>query len=74
MITDRGFKHLPPIFNQRGDNVRVYESSNAMKRCIWLNVTGLHRRHETIQLTDNEAIALIEQITFLFENHYQNEG
>lgn len=71
-ITDRGFKHLPSIDNQRGDTVRVYESSNALERCIWLNVNG-SPNSSTIQLTDDQAAMLMEQITFLFDHHYQNE-
>ncbi len=73
-ITSRGFKHLPPIVNRQGDTVRVYESSNALERCIWLRIEGGHRHPDgVIQLTDGQAADLLEQIEFLFKHHYQNE-
>ncbi len=40
-ISDRGFKHWDPIQVDRGDVVRVYESSAARDvPCLWLAVEG----------------------------------
>ncbi len=82
MVTDRGFQHLPPIPHSYGGEVRVNESSAAEHPHIWLNVTcpvNLNepsgpRREAVAHLPIEDAQRLAEQIMFLVEHRYQNEG
>lgn len=86
IITDRGFKHLKPIPGAYGGEVTVYESSAAMHPHIWLLVKepndlnawargdqseGLHEAHSHLRIEDAEKLR--DQLTWLIENHYQNE-
>lgn len=75
--TDRGFKHLDPIPDQYGGEVKVYESSAAMQPCIWLAVTQSkqittgEKGEAHAHLTIKQAKALRKQIGWLLKNHYQ---
>ncbi|MGE5827592.1 MAG: hypothetical protein ACM30G_04410 [Micromonosporaceae bacterium] len=83
--TDRGFKHLPAIPGTHGERpagrVRVYESSAASDRYVWLSVEQpADRNHPengqvveaTIHMRLEDAVKLAEQIGWLAEHHYQN--
>lgn len=64
--SDRGFDACEPIITRWGGKIRVYESSNAMEPCIWLNVDPA-----IIQLTLREAQTLAIQLQQLVRDHYQ---
>lgn len=80
--TDRGFKHLRPITGTMGGRTRVYESSNALRPCIWIATNELDdlcgppdgpthvARNE---LTLESAEQLRDQLDWLITNHYQAE-
>jgi hypothetical protein len=83
--TDRGFKHLSPIPGRRSGKVRVYESSNAEKACIWMAVEELDNRNQFmeptapthqayIELTLRRAKQLRDQLDWIIKNHYQTEA
>jgi hypothetical protein len=66
--SDRGFRYLPVIRGEYGDEwVRVYESSAASGPHVWLRV----REDEPVHLTVENAVKLAEQLQFLVANHYQ---
>ena len=75
--TDRGFSHLPPIIDERGTSVRVYESSAASNAYVWLMITGGDRQDSdcnpsvTAHLTLTELHELGEQIEWMKQHHYQ---
>lgn len=77
--TDRGFAHLPPIIDEYGTSVHVYESSAASGAYVWLMLTGGDRQDDdcnpsvTAHLTLSELVKLGEQIEWMKQNHYQGE-
>lgn len=81
IITDRGFRHMPPIIDEHGTSVRVYESSAADDAYAWLMITGGgdgggkqhddHNTSVTAHLTLPELLRLGEQIEWIREHHYQ---
>jgi hypothetical protein len=80
--TDRGFDHLPPIPNEYGGAVRVYESSNASSPHIRLNATAPVDLNDpdgptleaALHLTAENAWRLAEQLMTLVANHYQGDA
>jgi hypothetical protein len=85
-ISNRGFKHMDPVRNRNGGQVRVFESSNAMLPCIRLSVTcpaaferiahtdgglPMDMAEGSAELTLVDAEKLRDQLTYLIENHYQ---
>jgi hypothetical protein len=70
-ISNRGFKHMDPVRNRNGGEVRVFESSNAILPCIWLSVTWMDMAEGSAELTLVDAEKLRDQLTYLIENHYQ---
>lgn len=64
-MSDRGFKAMPSIRGPRGF-VEVTESSLAEGPHLWVEAEG--------QLTLDEATHLRDQLDFLIEHHYQQEG
>lgn len=79
-ITERGFKHLPPIASTYGGHVRAYESSAALEPHVWLtSVAPVNLSDPTgptaeapLHLTLDAARRLIEQLTYLVEHHYHH--
>lgn len=76
-VTDRGFRHLPPIETSYGAIVRTYESSAADRPFVWL-VTwdggDIPDDEHQIHLTTEEAARLARHLMWLVENHYQTAG
>lgn len=74
-VTDRGFKHLPPI---RGtyprDQIRVSESSAATGPQLWLTATEDDDGGTPVHLDAEAAFHLAEQIVWLLGNHYQGNA
>lgn len=64
-LSDRGFKFYKPV-----KNISVYESSNAMEPCLWINneLGG-----DSMQLTSYEALELAMTLIEAVQNHYQLE-
>lgn len=77
--SDRGFKFLPPVTDNYGARVKVYESSSAEHPHIWLkaespenpNFPGENINEAYLHLTVEKATELAEQLLYLVENHYQ---
>ena len=77
-ITDRGFKHTEPMVLERGEVIRVYESSAAFYPAIWLHVSsegvyGEGKEVAVAHLTLDDVDELIERLQYLKENHYHFE-
>jgi hypothetical protein len=80
-VSDRGFLSLPAIPSSYGGQVRVYESSSAEHPHIWLNAEAPKDLNKPegemveapLHLTIENAEALAEQLTWLVEQHYQND-
>lgn len=79
-ITDRGFKHMPPIPGTYGGEVQVYESSSADHPHIWLKVSGPDTDPDesiptgTVHLSVGDAERHIAHVRFLIDNHYHRQG
>lgn len=84
-ISNRGFKHMDPVRNRNGGEVRVFESSNAMLPCVRLSVTcpasfervmhadgglPMDMAEGSAELTLVDAEKLRDQLTYLIENHH----
>lgn len=75
----RGFLRFPPIEGAYGGHVEVYESSAASEPRLWLNAVNSADPRETsspgtsatIHLSLAAARALVGQLEYLIENHYQ---
>jgi hypothetical protein len=82
MVTDRGFRHLPPIPSTYGGDVRVYESSNASGPHVWLTATAPTDLNDPdgpstaapMHLTAEAAWRLADQLRWLVEHHYQGDA
>jgi hypothetical protein len=78
-ITDRGFKHLEPIKTSYGHTVRVYESSSAMRPCLWMKVDSTGSTcgdivtELRVHMTLEQAEDLRDSLDYLIRNHYQLE-
>lgn len=73
-LTARGFKHLEPIPDSRGGEIRLYESSAAYEPCVWLSIRqadGAKIMEARAHLTLDQARVLRKQLKWLIENHYQ---
>lgn len=77
-ITNRGFKHMDPLYCKYNSEVKVYESSAVVEPCIWLKIkvdpNVLHSQASgegTAHLTLDQAEFLIKKLQWLIENHYQ---
>lgn len=68
-VTDRGFKHYEPIAGDRGETIRVYESSAAREPCIWLEVED-----GPAHLTLEQAERVRDTLDAAIRNHYQRES
>jgi hypothetical protein len=80
-ISDRGFKQYEPTMTDRGHEVRIYESSAAMKPCLWIAAErtqercqgGLEPEGVHIHVTLEEAQEIHEKLGAAIANHYQSE-
>lgn len=74
-MTQRGFKHLPPVPARRDAGaVSVYEASHAETPCIWLKTEDEDDREIILALEAEKAWALAEQIMYLVKNHYHGDS
>lgn len=72
-ITDRGFKHLPPLPGTYGGSVCAYESSAAFGPHVWVAVETPNG-DVIVHLTAENAWRLAEQLQYLVRNHYQGDA
>lgn len=81
-VTDRGFKRLMPIGGTMGGRIRVYESSNAMRPCVWVATDELDDlsgpvdgpvHTSRIELAIEDIVVLRDQLDWMVRNHYQAE-
>lgn len=69
--SDRGFKSLPKVIGLHGDDIQVYESSNAEEACVWVSIEGPDGKHASLQLPIVAAATVARQLDLLVANHYQ---
>lgn len=79
VVTDRGFRHLPPVSSTYGGHARVYESSAALGPHVWLACVAPSQLNDPaspavethLHLTLAGAAALRDQLDYLVQHHYQ---
>lgn len=85
VVSGRGFRHMPPITDDRGASVHVYESSAAAGPHVWvkIQVDQQHLKstrriaHDSdgaellAHLTLDDLVKLGDQIEWFKKNHYQ---
>lgn len=86
VVTDRGFRHMPPITDGYGSSVHVYESSAADGPHVWMKIRtddsyenrgtwhgSSKKDHAELcaHLTLDDLVKLGEQIEWFKKNHYQ---
>lgn len=86
VVTGRGFRHMPPITDDRGASVHVYESSAADGPHVWVKIrtNGSYESRGTrpssskndytelcAHLTLDDLVKLGEQIEWFKQHHYQ---
>lgn len=78
-VSDRGFRHMPPVVGTYDSTVKLYESSAADGPHVWLMITSTDRRYDdcnsslTAHLELTELVKLGEQIEWMKTHHYQGE-
>lgn len=85
--SERGFKFLPALEDDRGTRIEVYESSAAATPHVWLRLAGTWlqlkdggvsiKKVEDVDLTAHLSFelvdTLIEQLSWIRKHHYQEE-
>lgn len=72
-VTDRGFRHMPPLRCPNGDQIRLHESSAAGAPHAWLAVKS--DGHEQVAHVDaNTLWQLREQIDLLLKHHFLGDA
>ena len=70
-ITDRGFRHAPPVAGSYGGEARVYESSAASAPHVWVGVVDHQDGDAAVHLTLEAALEYAENIVRVCRLHYQ---
>jgi hypothetical protein len=71
IVTERGFKRMPPILGAYGGQVEVYESSAADHPHIWVKAVDPGEEDAgTVHLPIEDAERLEGHLRYLRENHY----